>query len=204
MGPLEILALFAVMTVLALVPSTSVALVVSRSATTGFTNGAAVAAGIVLGDLILICFAILGATALSEMLGSLFLVLKYVAGAYLIWFGLTLLRPRTATPVEVASPSVSTLPTSFLSGLAITLGDVKALFFYASLLPAFVDPDNLRATDIAILLVLTVVTVGGIKLGYAYAARQLISATRGFKPERAVSLAAGGLMMAMGVHLMTQ
>jgi threonine/homoserine/homoserine lactone efflux protein len=59
MNILEIVVLFAVMVMLALVPSTSVALVVARSSTAGFLNGAAVSVGIVLGDLVFVFLAIL-------------------------------------------------------------------------------------------------------------------------------------------------
>ena len=204
MGLLEICTLFAVMAALAIVPSTSVALVVSRSATAGFTNGAAVVVGIVLGDLILATLAILGTKALSAALGDLFLFLKYVAGAYLIWFGISLLTSGTTKPMETSRRPASTLLTSFLSGFTITLGDIKALFFYASLFPAFVDPTTLQALDVAIIMALTIITVGMIKLGYAYAAQQLLSGTRKFKPGKATKLGASGLMIALGARLLTQ
>lgn len=52
MSLVEIVVLFFAMTSLALVPSASVALVVARSSIAGFLSGGAVAAGIVVGDLI--------------------------------------------------------------------------------------------------------------------------------------------------------
>ena len=70
------------------------ALVVARSSTAGFANGSAVAAGIVVGDLVFVCLAVSGMTALAEVMGSSFLVLRYLAGAYLIWFGIGLMRSR--------------------------------------------------------------------------------------------------------------
>lgn len=61
MSMVEIIALFVVMTILSLVPSTSVALVVARSSTAGFLNGSAVVAGgIVVGDLVFVFIAVLG------------------------------------------------------------------------------------------------------------------------------------------------
>lgn len=202
MNLFEIVTLFTLMAALALVPSTSVVLVISRSATAGFANGAAVTGGIVLGDLILVGLAILGMTALSAALGGLFLVLKYAAGLYLIWFGITVLKSGTAQLTAVSSHPASTLPTSFLAGLLITLGDVKALFFYASLFPAFVEPASLQAVDIAIVCALTVITVGGIKLGYACVAKHLVSRTRDLKLGRALKVTGGGLMIAAGARLM--
>lgn len=84
MSLVEIITLFVVMTILALVPSTSVALVVTRSSTAGFLNGVAVAAGIVVGDLVFVVLAVTGMSALAEVMGSFFLILKYLAGVYLM------------------------------------------------------------------------------------------------------------------------
>ncbi|WP_347332898.1 LysE family translocator [Marinimicrobium locisalis] len=204
MGLVEILLLFAVMTVLALVPSTSVALVVARSSTAGFLNGSAVAAGIVVGDLIFVFLAILGMAALAEMMGSLFLILRYLAGAYLVWFGISLMRSKPPSKVEASDRSASTLSASFLSGLILTLGDVKAILFYASLFPAFVDLTAITASEIAIIVVLTIVAVGGVKLGYAYAGMKIVSFARGFKAERAIKTTVGGFMVGAGAYLLAK
>lgn len=202
MSLVEMIALFVVMTILALVPSTSVALVVARSSTAGFLNGVAVAAGIVVGDLVFVLLAVLGMAALAEVMGSIFLILKYLAGAYLIWFGINLLKSKPSSLVEPSGRSASTLSASFLSGLILTLGDVKAIFFYASLFPAFVDLASIKTSDIAIIVVLTIVSVGGVKLGYAYSAMRVVSFARGFKAERAVRIAAGGFMVGSGAYLL--
>jgi threonine/homoserine/homoserine lactone efflux protein len=204
MSLVEMLVLFVVITTLALVPSTSVALVVTRSSSAGFINGGAVAAGIVVGDLVFVFLAILGMTALAEVLGGLFLMLKYVAGAYLIWFGISLLRSKPSSQVTVVSRSASTLSASFFSGLILTLGDVKAIFFYASLFPAFVDLARIKTADIAIIVGITVVAVGGVKLGYAYSAKKVVAFARGFKAERAVNVTAGGVMVGAGAYLMVK
>src|SRR5690606_25475857 len=127
------------MAALACIPSASVALVVARASTAGFAGGCAVAAGIVAGDLLLVLLAISGMAALASAMGSFFVILRYVAGAYLVWLGMGLLRSRATPASENTARPAARVPASFLSGLLLTLGDVKALFFYASLLPAFVD-----------------------------------------------------------------
>lgn len=204
MSLVEIAFLFIVMTTLALIPSTSVALVIARSSTAGFPNGAAVAAGIVAGDLVFVLLAILGAAALAEMMGSLFIILRYLAGAYLIWFGISLLKSKPSSHVDAPLQSASTLSASFISGLILTLGDVKAIFFYASLFPAFVDLTAISAWDIATIVALTLVAVGGVKLGYAYAARRAMSLANGFKADRAVKVTAGSFMIMAGAYLMAK
>ena len=204
MGLVEILALFFLMAALALIPGTGVALVVVRSSTSGFFSGAAVAAGIVLGDLVFVFLAVLGMTALAEVMGGLFVILRYLAGAYLIWIGVSLMRSRPSLRVAVHGSPASTLSTGVLSGLFITLGDVKAVFFYASLFPVFVDLTAINAAEIAMIIVLTVVAVGGVKLGYAYAATRVLPPVGGFRGERGVRVAAGGLMVGAGTYMMTR
>lgn len=200
----EISALFAAMTALALIPSTSVALVVARSSTAGFLNGAAVTAGIVAGDLVFVCLAVLGMAALAEIMGGLFLAIRYLAGAYLIWFGISLLRSAPSAQMSVTGRSASTLSASFISGLLLTLGDVKAIVFYASLFPAFVDMASLTTADIAMIVAITVVTVGGVKLGYAYGACRISALAGHLRGQRAAKFAAGGCMIGAGVYLVAK
>lgn len=199
----EILLLTAVMATLALVPSTSVALVVTRSATNGFKNGAAVAAGIVLGDLVFVWLALLGMSALAEWMGGFFLVIKYLAAAYLIWFGLSLLRSKPSGFNQPANAS-SALSMSFYSGLLVTLGDIKAIFFYASLFPAFVDLAAITMGSIALIVCITVLTVGGIKLAYAYAASKMLSFTNQPSVNPGTSMVAGTMMVGTGCYLLTK
>ncbi|HEA54118.1 hypothetical protein LCGC14_1431450 [marine sediment metagenome] len=69
--------------------------------------------------------------ALAEVVGSFFLILRYLAGAYLIWFGISLMRSKASLELADSGRSASKLSASFFSGLFLTLGDVKAIFFYA-------------------------------------------------------------------------
>lgn len=84
MNIIEISALFIIMLSLSLIPSASVALVVTRSVTLGLSNGIAVSCGIVLGDLIFITLAIYGLSTLAESVGWLFLSIKYMGASYLL------------------------------------------------------------------------------------------------------------------------
>lgn len=69
MGMLEAASLFLVMITLALIPSSSVALGVTRSVTHGVSSGISVSLGIVIGDLIFILLAILGLSVIAETMG---------------------------------------------------------------------------------------------------------------------------------------
>ena len=198
------LLLFMAMAALALLPSASVALVITRSTTAGLHNGIAVGMGIVLGDLLFVCLAVLGMAAVAEALGGLFVYVRFLAATYLIWFGVALIK-RTPMSLRNANNKVSgNLLVSFLSGLLLTLGDIKAIIFYASFLPAFVDLTSLDISDIAVIAGITVVAVGSVKLGYAVAASRLARVLISHKSQRRTEVAAWSLMIGTGAYLLVK
>lgn len=203
MNPIDALTFFAVMLMLAAMPSTSVALVVSRSASAGIVNGLAVTAGIVLGDLVFLILAMLGLSAMAETLGGLFLIVKYLGGAYLIWFGFSLLTRHHPT---AAPGSHSLFPANpagdFLVGFLLTLGDIKAIFFYVGLLPVFMDLSALVFADILLVLMVTGVAVGGVKAGYAFSAAKFAKLSRCSRFEHVAQGTAGSLMIVAGGYLL--
>lgn len=163
---------------LAAMPSSSVALVVARSVGSGRANGVFSALGIVAGDLVFVVMALIGMSALAEWLGALFSVVKYCAGVYLIWLGVGLLRSKSSLPVQSVRSRASSFVADFLAGLFLTLGDVKAILFYASLFPVLVDLERIGGWDIALIAAITVVTVGGVKLAYAMFAAEIVARLR--------------------------
>ena len=193
-----------VMLALSAMPSASVALVVTRSATHGVRNGAAVAAGIVMGDLIFVSLAILGMSVLAETMGAFFAIFKVLGGLYLVWLGMGLLRAKGEVTLTSVDSGGSALLTSLVSGLFLTLGDVKAILFYASLFPTFVDMANLTVTGIAVIVVITVVTVGGVKLAYAFAAHGIVSRLQTRRAQKYARMTAGGLMVGAGTYLVAK
>lgn len=204
MTPFAAITLGLVMLALAAMPSASVALVVTRAATLGVRNGAAVAAGIVLGDLVFVCMAILGMSVLAETLGAFFAVFKYLGGIYLAWLGIGLLRSKGELAFQSVDSRGSTLLTSLVSGLFLTLGDVKAILFYASLFPAFVEMNHLTAAGVAVIVLITVLTVGGVKLAYAFAAHRIVSRWQTRRAQKYTRLTAGSLMVGAGTYLVAK
>ncbi len=189
---------------LAAIPSASVALVVTRSATLGIKNGVAVASGIVIGDLVFVCLAILGMSVLAETMGAFFAIFKYIGGAYLIWLGIGLLRAKKETLLQLDCSRRSTLLTSFAAGLLLTLGDVKAILFYASLFPTFVDMANLTVVSITVIVTITIFAVGGVKIAYAFAARSIVSRLQKRHSQKYIRLTAGGFMVGAGTYLIAK
>lgn len=198
----SIVTLFGVMVVGAAIPGVSVLAVSARSAASGFIHGVFTTIGIMVGDIIFIIIAIFGLAVLAETMGSLFVLVKYLGGAYLIWFGVELWRSK-AKAVKAEGIIESSLLSSFLTGLFITLGDQKAIFFYFGFFPAFVDLSTISYFDTGIILVLAIVAIGGAKLGYAFiASRATMSINPGLYHR--INMVAGSVMIAVGLFLLVK
>lgn len=158
-------ALFSAMVVLALIPGPGMMTVISRTLSSGVRHGVFAIFGVLSGDFIYITAAILGLSALSQTMGTYFIIIKYAGAGYLLWLALALwFNKNTIKKVETNKKSHSF--TSYLAGLFITIGNPKAIFFYLGFFPAFLDLDRLTTFDIAIILIITTLAIGGIMLGY--------------------------------------
>lgn len=197
----DIVSLTLVIMLLASLPSSSVMLVVVRSASAGRRHGVAVTFGIVLADLLFMTLAIAGMSMLAQSLGGLFGVIRMLCGLYLIWFGLSLFRTRGQLAPDSPPATGRSLAASFLGGFVLTLGDIKAIAFYASLLPLFIDMTSLTVIDVLTLSLITVFGVGGIKLIYVVSASRLASRAKGSAVHGILQRAAGAAMIGTGSWL---
>lgn len=205
MSFLDSISLLLIMGALAALPSASVALVVTRSATRGISHGIAVAFGIVLGDIIFILLAILGLSAVAEAMGALFVVVKCMGGAYLIWIGYALFTSQSQSVFPLHESGLKgSLAVSFLSGLLLTLGDVKAIVFYGSLFPVFLDVTAVKLSDFLIIILITVATVGGVKIAYAILANRVVNITQDLGRAKAAKKLAGSVMIGAGSYLIVK
>jgi len=205
MNTIEIVTLFGIMVALAALPSASVALVIARSATLGVANGVAATAGIILGDLVFILLAIFGLSIVAETMGSLFMVIKYLGATYLLWLGYTLVTSKSMTTITVdKTVKKQNLVTSFIAGFILTLGDVKAIIFYASLLPLFINLSALQTSDVLILISVMVVSLGSVKILYACSAVKVVAFAKDKKFGNAAKKTAGGFLLGAGGYLIVK
>ena len=196
-------ALALAMVILALVPGPAVFAVIARAMTSGFTQGVAVSMGIVAGDFVFILLAIFGLSMIAEYMGELFIIIKYLGACYLIWLGIKCWR-ESSKQLAIEAEEFGTLKQSFVSGLAITLGNPKAIFFYISLFPAFIELKQVTTIEIFILLGLAAVTIGGVNVTYAYLGYQAKRWFTSVVAQKRLHNTAGGVMVGTGSWLLVQ
>ncbi|MEL0167723.1 MAG: LysE family translocator [Pseudomonadaceae bacterium] len=189
-----LLSLFLAVVALAALPSSSVALVVVRSARFGVSQGLAAALGITLADLLLAALALAGWQVVMESLGELFNLLRWLAAGYLIWFGWTLWRCRQPTAPELGTRGGWWR--SLLAGLMLTLGDIKALVFYASFFPLFLTAP---LTPLVCLQVLATIAAALLLVKGIYAL--LGSRLAAGLPSQTLQRLGGSLMIGCGLWL---
>lgn len=84
------------------------------------------------------------------------------------------------------------------------MGDVKAIVFYVSLFPVFIDLSALQAAEVLVIVFITVVSVGGIKVLYALSATKVVTLAKKLKFENTARKTAGGLMVGAGTYLIVK
>jgi threonine/homoserine/homoserine lactone efflux protein len=144
--------------------------------------------------------AISGLSAITETIDSLSILVKYFGGAYLMWLGISLWRVKSKT-VEVEGIREPFWLANFYSGLLITLSDPKAIFFYMGFFPAFLDLSNISAIDLGIILAVTTLAVGGVKVAYAYMADRARLLFKNPQAKQTLNAIAGTMMIGTGIFL---
>lgn len=195
------IALFVAMVILASIPSISVITVSTRAITYGLTHGILTTIGIVFGDIIFLIIAIYGLSILASI-NIFFLLIKYVGGAYLLWLGFSLWKQSYQQEIIIQSGNKSSLIASFLMGFFITTGDLKAILFYLSFLPAFLDLSTISLVDTLIIILITILAVGGVKCIYAFVSYKTGSILKRHKSFKYLNYIAGTIIIIIGVLLL--
>lgn len=182
-----------------LLPGPNSMYVVSQSARRGRVSGYAAAAGVFVGDAVLMALTYLGAASVLRTQPMLFQVVKYLGAAYLVWIGLRLVmtgvakarRPRGTELVEQAPPGAGR--GSFATALLLSLLNPKAILFYVAFFVQFLRPDAEHPLLTFLVLAATLQVLSMLYLSVLIVAGTTLS-TRFRQHQRA----AGGLTAGVG------
>jgi len=125
--------------VLIATPGQDMILVMSRSIAQGAAAGVVTAAGVSVGLVGHTLLATLGLGALLRTSEWLFVALKFIGAAYLVYLGVTLLRTRPDS-LPLGKEGRRTLRRLFIDGAVSNLSNPKIAIFYFAFLPQFVTP----------------------------------------------------------------
>ncbi len=156
------------------------------------------ALGVVVGDVVWSVLAIFGVSWIVSIYGGFLTALKWVAAGIFVLMGGLLIRHADKS---IASDSRLTRPgmwAGFIAGLAVILGNPKAILFYMGMLPGFFDLGSLTGLDIAAVVGLSAIIpfLGNLLLGlFVDRIRRLLSSPAAL---RRTNIVAGCLLVAVG------
>jgi len=180
------------------IPGPTVLLVISYALGHGRRPAAAIVAGVALGDATAMTASMVGLGALLATSASLFMVLRWIGGAYLIYLGMKLWRAPVGTPATDDPPPVRPLR-MFWHAYAVTALNPKSIVFFVAFVPQFLVASQPFWPQVVV-LESTFVTLAMLNSALysllAAAARQKLRAPR---VQRAVNRSGGSILVGAGL-----
>ncbi|KAA9006718.1 LysE family translocator [Histidinibacterium aquaticum] len=171
----------------------------ARALSGGFHAAWPLALGVVVGDVLWPFLAILGVTWIVSVFAGFMLALKWVACITFIVMGILIWRNADK---GIAKDSRLTRPgmwAGFIAGLAVILGNPKAILFYMGVLPGFFDLTALRWPDMVAIAALSALVplLGNLTLALMIGrVRRLLTSPAALRRTNRIS---GGLLVGVGV-----
>lgn len=184
--------------VFAATPGPAILACVAQALGSGFRSALALAAGIVVGDVLFLLVAVYGLAVIADALGGLFLVVRFAGSAYLMWLGWKLWTAEV-TPESAGATVAPSRGRGFRAGLLLTLGNPKVIVFYLGFLPAFMDLSSLRTGDVVEVVVLLVTVLMAVNASYAWMASRARQWVTGVSAVRRLNRVAGTVLATIGV-----
>lgn len=132
-----------------------------------------------------------------------FLVLKYAGGAYLIYLGLQMWRSKGKMAIDLDNSAQQQVAGKQLAiqGFITAIANPKGWAFTISLLPSFINPTLPMAPQLAMLVVIILLSEFLFLMLYATGGKTLRKLLEQSENVRLINRLSGTLMMAVGVWL---
>lgn len=173
----------------------------ARAVSGGFQAAWPLALGVACGDILWPLVAIGGMSWLAVSLGEVMLVLRWVACLMFITMGVLVIRGADRRLEENRALTRPGAWAGFVAGLAVILGNPKAILFYMGLLPGFFDLGAITWIDVVVILCLSfaVPLLGNLAMaGMVHHLRAVISSPQAM---RRLNLTSGALLIGVGMLL---
>jgi threonine/homoserine/homoserine lactone efflux protein len=182
-------------------PGPGVFAVVARALGSGFSHAFSMSLGMVLGDLIFLLMAIFGLNVIANMMGEIFIVIKYIGGLYLLYLGYKIFTSK-ATSENIKEVKSVSLRTDFMTGLFVCLSNPKVILFYLGFLPTFVNLNSLTHADIVLVSFLVVLILTSVLSLYAYFSSRARGMMKKPTAQNIMNKLAGSVMLGAGGYLL--
>lgn len=184
-------------------PGPSIAALVARVLTNGFRDVLPFLAAMWLGEALWLTCAVAGLAVIARSFGMVFIALKFVGVAYLLFLAWKMWR----APADVEGrdlPSGQSPWRMFVAGLLVTLGNPKIMMFYLALLPTIIDLSRIGTLAWFELTLTMLIVLMAVDFGWALLttrARKLLNTRRAVKiTNRASATVMAGVAAAIATR----
>ncbi len=188
--------------VLSLVPGPAVLFVIANGLRSGTRAAMLAGIGTLLANACYFLLSALGVAAVLVAVPGLLTTLRWLGALYVAWLGVMALR-APAVAIEPAANAAADRPLQ--RGFRLQLANPKALLFFASILPGFVDVDSPDAwpawLQIAVFGVTSVGTEVWVLFGYGALAAAASARVRDPRWLRRLDQGAGIVLLCVAVWL---
>ena len=189
-------------TVLCVTPGPAVLFVLSSGLTHGGRAALWANAGILTGNTFYFALSALGVGALLVASHEVFLAIKLLGAAYLVFLGIQTIRGAgLGLRAEPGTTPVTRGARLLVRGFVLQTANAKALLFFVALLPQFIDAARPVAPQIALLAVTSVVIEFIVLATYGYCASRAARLARERRFVVATNRVSGGLLVAAGTAI---
>ncbi|MCG8332998.1 MAG: LysE family translocator, partial [Proteobacteria bacterium] len=142
-----------------------------------------------------------GLAAILMASAQVFIILKWFGVCYLIWLGLTQIFSKELQVGAAAGNNRESISSLFLRGITVNSTNPKALVFYSTFFPPFIDP-NLNLLPQLLILGTTFVTIFiAVAAVHAWSAEKLGGIFRSGSKLSVVKKTSGAVLVGAGVLL---
>jgi threonine/homoserine/homoserine lactone efflux protein len=204
----ETLLAFAVATaVFAYIPGPALLYTAAQTLARGRRAGFMAALGIHVGCYAHVIAATLGLSAVFRHVPEAYLAVKIGGALYLVWLGIDMIRKSGAATAEAgAGPAPRSERAAFAQSMIVEILNPKVAIFFIAFLPQFVDPAAALPVwaQFLILGVIVNLAFSSADVITVFAASAVMAKARGSRRgARAMRVAGGSIMVALGVKLAT-
>lgn len=183
-------------------PGPGVVMTLTNALRYGFRGTFGGILGISCGALIVAAISATGLGVLLATSALAFTILKYIGAAYLIYLGIRLWR-APAVHFATGQAHAAGFRRRFLEGLSLQLTNPKAIFFFLSVFPQFIDHERAYVPQFFLLVCTYSVLVVVIHCCYTLTAQRAKNWLQSERGGRVLNKAGGATMLCFGAALAT-
>ena len=202
-----LLAFLATTAIFAFIPGPAMLYAAAQTLAGGRWSGLMASLGIHLGGYVHVIAAAAGLSIVFHAVPTLYMMVKLLGAAYLIWLGISLFRARTQGDVAMSGIGAKSGRRAFIESITVEVLNPKTAIFYLAFLPQFIDASASLAIWLQFILLGTIVnmmfSVADV-VAVVLAGVVISKLQRSSQAQRIMQRMGGSILVGLGAHLAFQ